>query len=58
VASLGLLPTALSHGIESETQRPFAIIIVSEIISATFFTSLLLSLAYPYFSEKTKTETE
>ena len=27
-AGLGLLPAALSHGIGSETQRPFAVVIV------------------------------
>ena len=28
MAGLGLLPAALSHGIGSETQRPFAVVIV------------------------------
>ncbi|MBC7455983.1 MAG: efflux RND transporter permease subunit [Massilia sp.] len=53
MAGLGLLPAALSHGIGSETQRPFAIVIVGGIISATLFTLLLLPLAFPYFAEKT-----
>ena len=52
MAGLGLLPAALSHGIGSETQRPFAVVIVGGIISATFFTLLLLPLAYPYFHDK------
>ncbi len=52
MAGLGLLPAALSHGIGSETQRPFAVVIVGGIISATFFTLLLLPLAYPYFCDK------
>lgn len=52
MAGLGLLPAALSHGIGSETQRPFAVVIVGGIISATLFTLLLLPLAYPYFEEK------
>lgn len=52
MAGLGLLPAALSHGIGSETQRPFAVVIVGGIVSATFFTLLLLPLAYPYFQEK------
>jgi cobalt-zinc-cadmium resistance protein CzcA len=52
MAGLGLLPAALSHGIGSETQRPFAVVIVGGIISATFFTLLLLPLAYPYFADK------
>ena len=49
MAGLGLLPAALSHGIGSETQRPFAVVIVGGIISATFFTLLLLPLTHPYF---------
>jgi heavy metal efflux system protein len=52
MAGLGLLPAALSHGIGSETQRPFAVVIVGGIVSATFFTLLLLPLAYPYFAER------
>ncbi|MEB0136360.1 CusA/CzcA family heavy metal efflux RND transporter [Actimicrobium sp. CCC2.4] len=52
MAGLGLLPAALSHGIGSETQRPFAVVIVGGIVSATFFTLLLLPLAYAWFSDK------
>ncbi len=33
VACLGLLPAALSHGIGSDTQRPFAIVIVAGLLS-------------------------
>ncbi|TAK98696.1 MAG: efflux RND transporter permease subunit, partial [Aquabacterium sp.] len=42
MAGLGLLPAALSHGIGSETQRPFALVIVGGIVSATLFTLILL----------------
>lgn len=56
MAGLGLLPAALSHGIGSETQRPFAVVIVGGIVSATFFTLLLIPLAYPYFTEKAETD--
>lgn len=42
MAGLGLLPAALSHGIGSETQRPFAVVIVGGIVSATVFTLLLM----------------
>lgn len=56
MAGLGLLPAALSHGIGSETQRPFAVVIVGGIISATFFTLLLLPLAYPYFCEQLESD--
>jgi cobalt-zinc-cadmium resistance protein CzcA len=47
MAGLGLLPAALSHGIGSETQRPFAVVIVGGIVSATLFTLVLLPLLYP-----------
>jgi len=47
MAGLGLLPAALSHGIGSETQRPFAVVIVGGIVSATVFTLVLLPLLYP-----------
>ena len=46
MAGLGLLPAALSHGIGSETQRPFAVVIVGGIVSASVFTLLLLPLVY------------
>jgi cobalt-zinc-cadmium resistance protein CzcA len=36
VACLGLLPAALSHDIGSDTQRPFAIVIVAGLISRLF----------------------
>ncbi|MDY7536731.1 CusA/CzcA family heavy metal efflux RND transporter [Undibacterium sp. 5I1] len=56
MAGLGLLPAALSHGIGSETQRPFAVVIVGGIVSATFFTLLLLPLSYRLFKDKAKEE--
>ncbi|HEV2418763.1 MAG TPA: CusA/CzcA family heavy metal efflux RND transporter [Terriglobia bacterium] len=36
VACLGLLPAAMSHSIGSDTQRPFAIVIVAGLISRLF----------------------
>jgi len=42
MAGLGLLPAALSHGIGSETQRPFACVIVGGIVSGTIFTLMIL----------------
>jgi cobalt-zinc-cadmium resistance protein CzcA len=47
MAGLGLLPAAISTGIGSETQRPFAVVIVGGIVSATIFTLLLLPLLFP-----------
>ncbi|WP_085315247.1 efflux RND transporter permease subunit [Derxia lacustris] len=49
MAGLGLLPAALSHGIGSETQRPFATVIVGGIVSATVFTLFLLPVLYRRF---------
>jgi len=49
MAGLGLLPAAISKGIGSETQQPFAVVIVGGIVSATLFTLLLLPLLYPLF---------
>ena len=45
-ASLGLLPAALSHEIGSDTQRPFAIVIVGGLIPATLLTMLVLPAMY------------
>jgi cobalt-zinc-cadmium resistance protein CzcA len=50
MAGLGLLPAALSHGIGSETQRPFAVVIVGGIVSATVFTLLLLPLVFGWIA--------
>jgi cobalt-zinc-cadmium resistance protein CzcA len=46
LASLGLLPAALSHAIGSDTQRPFAIVIIGGLISSTVLTMLLLPTLY------------
>ena len=56
MAGIGLLPAALSHGIGSETQRPFAVVIVGGIVSATLFTLLLLPLLFPVFAEEHNVE--
>jgi cobalt-zinc-cadmium resistance protein CzcA len=52
MAGLGLLPAAISQGIGSETQRPFAVVIVGGIVSATVFTLALLPLLYAIFLKK------
>jgi cobalt-zinc-cadmium resistance protein CzcA len=46
LASLGLLPAALSHSIGSDTQRPFAIVIIGGLLSSTLLTMLLLPTFY------------
>lgn len=57
MAGLGLMPAALSHGIGSETQRPFAVVIVGGLITATLFTLLLLPLLFPLFSDLRRSRT-
>jgi cobalt-zinc-cadmium resistance protein CzcA len=51
MAGLGLLPAALSQGIGSETQRPFACVIVGGIVTGTLFTLLVLPLALRRFGK-------
>ncbi len=50
VATLGLLPAALSHGIGSDSQRPFAIVIVGGLIVDLFLSVLLLPTLYILFA--------
>ena len=44
MATLGLMPAALSHGIGSESQRPLAIVIIGGLIGATIFTLFIFPL--------------
>ncbi|MFT3764397.1 MAG: CusA/CzcA family heavy metal efflux RND transporter [Minicystis sp.] len=46
LASLGLLPAAMSHAIGSETQRPIAVVVVAGTISAAALTLVVLPLTY------------
>ena len=46
VATLGLLPAALSHAIGSDSQRPFAIVIVGGLIAALLMSIFLLPTLY------------
>jgi cobalt-zinc-cadmium resistance protein CzcA len=50
VATLGLLPAALSHGIGSDSQRPFAIVIVGGLISDLVMSIFLLPTLYVWFA--------
>ncbi|HWX92233.1 MAG TPA: CusA/CzcA family heavy metal efflux RND transporter [Terriglobales bacterium] len=50
VATLGLLPAALSHAIGSDSQRPFAIVIVGGLISDLVMSILLLPTLYVWFA--------
>ncbi|HXX15085.1 MAG TPA: CusA/CzcA family heavy metal efflux RND transporter [Candidatus Eremiobacteraceae bacterium] len=50
VATLGLLPAAMSHGIGSDSQRPFAIVIVGGLLSDLILSIFLLPTLYVWFA--------
>jgi cobalt-zinc-cadmium resistance protein CzcA len=50
VATLGLLPAALSRGIGSDSQRPFAIVIVGGLMVAMLFNIFLLPTLYVWIA--------
>ena len=51
VATLGLLPAALSHEIGSDSQRPFAIVIVGGLISDLLLSIVLLPTFYVWIAK-------
>jgi cobalt-zinc-cadmium resistance protein CzcA len=52
VATLGLLPAAMSHDIGSDSQRPFAIVIVGGLIVELFISVILLPTLYVFWARK------
>jgi heavy metal efflux system protein len=50
VATLGLLPAATSHGIGSDSQRPFAMVIVGGLIGALMISVFLLPTLYVWIA--------
>jgi cobalt-zinc-cadmium resistance protein CzcA len=52
VATLGLLPAALSHGIGSDSQRPFAIVIVGGLVGALLLSIFLLPTLYVWIARE------
>jgi cobalt-zinc-cadmium resistance protein CzcA len=50
VATLGLLPAALSHDIGSDAQRPFALVIVGGLITNLAISVFLLPTLYAWFA--------
>jgi len=52
VATLGLLPAALSHAIGSDSQRPFAIVIVGGLVSDLLMSILLLPTLYVWMAKE------
>jgi cobalt-zinc-cadmium resistance protein CzcA len=52
VATLGLLPAAMSHGIGSDSQRPFAIVIVGGLMTSLCISVLLLPTLYVWMARE------
>jgi len=52
VATLGLLPAALSRGIGSDSQRPFAIVIVGGLVAALVLSIFLLPTLYVWVASE------
>jgi cobalt-zinc-cadmium resistance protein CzcA len=50
VATFGLLPAAMSHAIGSDSQRPFAIVIVGGLIAALLMGIFILPTLYVWFA--------
>ena len=53
VATLGLLPAATSHAIGSDSQRPFAIVIVGGLIADLLMSIFLLPTFYVWWARPT-----
>ena len=53
VATLGLLPAAMSHAIGSDSQRPFAIVIVGGLIADLLMSIFLLPTFYAWWARPT-----
>lgn len=54
MAAFGLLPMALSTAVGAETSRPFAVVIIGGLMTATLVTLFVLPLLYPWFEDKNK----
>ena len=52
VASLGLVPAAISHGIGSDSQRPFAIVIVGGLMAVLAMSIFLLPCLYVWIARE------
>jgi len=50
VASLGLVPAAMSHGIGSDSQRPFAIVIVGGLLAVLTISTFLVPCVYVWIA--------
>jgi cobalt-zinc-cadmium resistance protein CzcA len=54
MAALGLLPMALSREVGAETSRPFAVVIIGGLVTATLVTLLVLPILYPWFERESR----
>ena len=52
LAILGLMPAAISTGVGSETQRPFAVVIITGLVTAVAVTLFVLPFAYSLIVRK------
>jgi heavy metal efflux system protein len=52
VATLGLIPAALSHAIGSDSQRPFAVVIVGGLVADLVMSIFLLPTLYVWFARE------
>jgi len=52
LAILGLLPMALSHAVGSETQRPFAVVIIGGMVTTLLVALLVLPVLYQLITRK------
>jgi cobalt-zinc-cadmium resistance protein CzcA len=53
VATLGLLPAAMSHGIGSDSQKPFAIVIVGGLMASLVLSIFILPTVYVWIARET-----
>jgi cobalt-zinc-cadmium resistance protein CzcA len=52
LAILGLMPAAVSSGVGSETQRPFAVVIIGGLMTAVPVTLFVLPVLYSFIVRK------
>ena len=52
MASIGLMPAAISTGIGSESQKPLAIVIIGGLVTATILTLLVFPIIFWVFNRK------
>lgn len=58
MASIGLVPAAISTGIGSESQKPLAIVIIGGLVTATVLTLLVFPIVFWFFNRRSSGGTE